>query len=92
MATSPGGYAYNEAVLSIPVNYENAAAVTPSDSTPLTHDAQALWIGGAGNVVVITVQGQTVTLSGVAAGTILPIAVSQVKATNTTATLIVALW
>ncbi|HEY7330151.1 MAG TPA: hypothetical protein VH592_21115 [Gemmataceae bacterium] len=73
-------------------SFGNAAAVTPSDSTPLTEAAAALWVGGAGNLVVITISGQTVTFSAVAAGTLLPISVSSVKSTGTTATLILALW
>lgn len=68
-----------------------AVAVTPSDSTVVA--ARALFIGGAGNVAIVAKSGDTaVTLSGVAAGTILPIAAYQVMSTNTTATLIVALY
>jgi hypothetical protein len=69
-----------------------AAAVTPSDSTDLPFWASALWIGGAGSVVLDTVGGNTeVVIAGVAAGTTLPIAAKRVRATGTTATLIVAL-
>lgn len=73
-------------------SFANASTVIPSDSTPLSEAAAALWVGGAGNVVLVTLNGQTVTLSSVPAGILLPIATSQVKSTNTTATLIVALW
>jgi len=69
---------------------EHAEAVTPSDSTDLTVVSRALWIGGAGNISVVMVSGATVTISGIAAGTILPIRVSRVRSTSTTATLIVA--
>jgi hypothetical protein len=68
-------------------------AITPNDSTDLTSSRiRSLWVGGAGNIAVIA-QGDSsaVTLSGVAAGSILPIAVKRVMATNTTATLIVGL-
>lgn len=70
----------------------NAAAVTPNDSTDLTTTARALWVGGAGDVSVITAGGDTVTLEGAAAGGIIPVCVSRVRATGTTATDIVALW
>jgi len=71
----------------------NAAAVTPDDSNDLTYMTRALWVGGAGNVTVIMQGGgAAVTFSGVTAGTVLPIRVSRVKSTSTTATLIVALW
>jgi hypothetical protein len=65
-------------------------AVTKSDDTVV--GCQALWVGGAGNVAVIA-EGDTsaVTISGVAAGTLLPIACYKVMSTNTTATLMVAI-
>lgn len=69
---------------------QDAVAVTPSDSTAVLF--RGLWIGGAGNVAIIGLLGDTaVTLSGVPAGTYLPIAVKRVMSTNTTATLIVGL-
>jgi hypothetical protein len=67
-------------------------AVTKSDSTvlPVT---RALWVGGAGDVAVIfTGDTAAVTLAGVAAGTMLPVQVTKVMSTNTTATSIVALY
>lgn len=74
----------------------NAVAVTPNDSTDLTYVTRGLFVGGAGNIVVImgdqAVDATTVTFTGVLAGTILPIAVRRVRATSTTATNIVALW
>lgn len=70
-----------------------AVAVTKSDSTILPDGIRALWIGGAGDVAVI-MAGDTaaVTLSAVPAGTMLPIQVSKVMSTNTTATLIVGCY
>jgi hypothetical protein len=66
-------------------------AVTPSDSTLV--NCRALWVGGTGALAVATQTGTAVTLSAVPAGTLIPIALDQgrVMATNTTATLIVAL-
>jgi hypothetical protein len=78
------------------VNYTSPAvggsAVTPSDTANLTKEARALWIGGGGNVKVITVDGSTITMVGVAAGSIIPVRVKRVFSTDTTATSIVALW
>ncbi len=68
----------------------NAAAVTPSDSVALTFASKRLWVGGAGNVTLITVGGATVTYTAVPAGTYLNVRANQVKATGTTATNIVA--
>lgn len=71
--------------------YRGAVAVTPHD-TNLIPVTRALYIGGAGNVVVRTVKGEQVTLTAVLAGTIYPIAVDRVLSTNTTATAILALY
>jgi hypothetical protein len=70
----------------------NAAAVTPNDSNDLAATSRAIYVGGAGNLAVITAGGQTVTFTGVLAGAILPIRASRVMLTNTTATSIMALW
>jgi hypothetical protein len=69
-----------------------ASAVTPSDSVDFSYPARALYIGGAGNVVVILEDETAVTFSGVPAGFILPVVCRRVNATDTTATLIVALF
>ena len=69
-----------------------AAAVTPSDSTDLTFVTRALYVGGAGTVVVDMAEtGTTISFVGVPAGTFLPLRVKRVRATSTTATSIVAL-
>lgn len=90
MANSiPGGY-FGTASLQDP--YNDAAAVTPSDSTPLGQVTRALYIGGAGNVTLITYAGNTVAFESVPVGTVIQIRTSQVKATGTTATNILALY
>jgi hypothetical protein len=72
---------------------ENAVTVTPHDSTDLTTATRALYIGGAGNISVETVGGQSaVVFVGLAAGTVLPLRVTRVNSTSTTATSIVALY
>jgi len=70
---------------------EYAAVVTPNDSVDLPLKARALFVGGAGNIAVVTRGGSSVTFTGVAAGSILPVAVNRVLATGTTATNIMAL-
>jgi len=69
----------------------SAVAVTPSDTVDLTYVSRELYVGGAGNVTAIMADGSTVLFSTVPAGTRLPIRVSRVKATGTTATLMVAI-
>lgn len=77
------------------------AAVTPSDTVNIpsvsTQDGSGnigcvLYVGGTGNLRVLTAGGDTVTFSNVQAGTFIPVQVLRVYATSTTATNIVALW
>lgn len=51
-----------------------------------------LYVGGTGNVSVITLGGEQITFNGIPAGTTLPIQVVKLRATGTTATLVNALW
>jgi hypothetical protein len=70
-----------------------AVAVTPDNTTDLaTGVTRALYVGGAGNLVVTMANGVDATFTGVAAGTYLPVRVGRVKATGTTATAILALY
>ena len=70
---------------------DRLVSVTPNDSTDIG-PFRGLWVGGAGNVAIIAANDSSaVTITGVAAGTILPIAGTRVMSTNTTATNIVAL-
>ena len=75
-----------------------AAAVTPSDTVNIpavtggTNNGCVLYIGGAGNVKVLTVGGDEVTFSSAQAGLVIPVQVLKVFSTGTTATNIVALW
>lgn len=77
-----------------------ANAVTPTDNARI-ETTRALYVGGAGNLVVKmadvdnpTVVGNTVTFTAVPAGTVLPIQVNCVMGagSGTTATSILALY
>jgi hypothetical protein len=74
--------------------FTGAYAITPSDVTQLTQ-TRALYVGGAGDIVVEMLNPQsvaaTVTFKAVAAGTVLQICVERVLSTGTTATLILGL-
>jgi len=70
----------------------NGEAVSTSDVYELTYVSRGLYVGGAGDVAVVLKGGQTLVFSGVPAGTILPVRAKQVKATGTTATLILSLY
>lgn len=70
---------------------EHAAAVTPSDSAELAHESRGIYVGGEGNLVLVTGMGETVTFANVPSGSLLPIRARRVLEA-TTATNIVALW
>lgn len=70
----------------------NAFAVTKSDTTVFARPTKALYVGGGGDVAVLLADDTAaVTFSAVPAGALLPIRVSKVLSTGTTATLILGL-
>jgi hypothetical protein len=76
-----------------------AAAVTPSNTDNIpsvsggTNDEGCiLYIGGTGNLKVLTIGGDEVIFYAVPAGTTLQVRVKRVFSTGTAATNIVALW
>jgi len=69
----------------------DAEAVTPSDTVNLSAPS-VIYVGGTGNVRVLTAQGTDVTFSGVPVGAVLPVQVIRVYSTNTTATLLVRVF
>lgn len=77
------------------VSAHDALAVTPSDSTvlPIT---RALYVGTGGTVVVVMAEAATAsttsTFTNVANGSVLPVQVSKVYSTGTTASSILALY
>ena len=78
-----------------------AADVTPSDTVDIPSVSRAggagnngcvLYCGVAGNIRVLTVGNDDVTLVGVNTGAFIPLQVKRVFATGTTSTNILALW
>jgi hypothetical protein len=79
-----------------PQTYNLARAVTPSDTVNFAQqvglpDASALYIGGAGVVAAVLPDDSVVNFTCVAAQ-LLPVHMKRVNSTNTTATLLVALY
>ena len=69
-----------------------AFAITPSDTVNLQNVA-VVFVGGAGNIRVMTANGDIVTFTGVVAGSVLPVQVLRVYATGgTTATSLVGIY
>ena len=78
-----------------------AAAVTPSDTVDIPsvssqdgrgNNGCVLYVGTGGSVRVLTVGGDDVTFVGINAGQFIPVQVTRVFATGTSASTIVALW
>ncbi len=63
-------------------------AITKSDTVDLPDRFCGFYVGGAGDVVVYTASGKTVTFSNVPAGAILPVSARRLMAA-TTATAVV---
>lgn len=75
------------------VSAHRASAVTTSNSTIYQQPTRALYIGSVGDLTVDMADGgSSVLFVGVQGGTILPIQVTRIYATGTTATSIVALY
>lgn len=62
-----------------------ASVVTPSDTVDLANPS-IIYVGVGGSVKVSTVQGDAVTFVGVLAGGVIPVQVTRVWATGTSAT------
>ena len=72
---------------------KNAAAITPSDSADLANVAQAIYVGGAGDLTVnMAGTGSAILFKAVPTGTVLNGQFARVKATGTTATNLVELY
>lgn len=71
--------------------YNNAITVVPSDSVPFAVSIKALYVGGAGDVTAVMLDGAVVVFKAVPLGTVLPITASRINSTATTATLMVGL-
>lgn len=76
------------ALLSLTVA-RDAQAVAKSDTTVYQPPLNGVWVGGVGDVTILTPNNPVpVLFSAVPAGTLLPIQAKQVMSTGTTATLL----
>lgn len=72
--------------------YNKSVAITPSDSADIpAGPPEAIYVGGAGVVVAAYADGTLGTFTCIA-GQVLPIKCKRINSTNTTATLLVALY
>lgn len=82
--------AFSRHIAGLDSPYENAALITPHDTTELTNATRAIYVGVAGHIRLTTVKGNDVLLENV------PVGVLRIRAklihTDTAATKLVALW
>lgn len=69
--------------------YNKFTVIVPSDSA--NQSFKALYVGGAGNAVVVDENGNTFTFSGLLVGNIYEISGTRVNSTSTTASLMIGL-
>lgn len=71
--------------------FVDGLAITTSDTLDLTYVTRGIYVGGAGDVTLITQGGTTLTFKAVPVGTVLNVRATRVKATLTTATNLIGL-
>lgn len=77
--------------MSSTVTGPKARAIVPSDTVNQPEGFVALYVGGAGNIVVVNQDNSNATFTAVPVGTQLLVAGKRVNATGTTATLLVGI-
>lgn len=87
--TMPDRFSSNAPSLTSPATH--AFAVTPNDGLDLPEATRALYVGAGGALALRLVSGQSVTFTGLAGGSILPVRADRVLATGTTASAILGL-
>ena len=65
--------------------------ITPNDSIDMTQTTRAIYVGATGNITANSINGTILTLVSVPQGTILPVRVNRIFASNTTAANLVGL-
>jgi hypothetical protein len=76
----------------------NANIFTAGSKAYIIYDAESpnegcvLYVGGTGDLSVMTAAGDTVLFTGILAGSFIPVQFVKLLSTNTTATLVLALW
>jgi len=66
-------------------------AVTPSDTAALSETTRGLYVGTSGHIAGLMASGGAVTFANVPSGTMLPVRLTKVMATGTTASNMVGL-
>ena len=69
----------------------DAFDISPNDAADISEVTRAIYVGSAGDLNVVTKAGTQLLFTGLSGGSVLPIPVSRVLATNTTADNIIGL-
>lgn len=72
--------------------FPGGAVAVSTASDNILAKISVIYVGGAGNVNVLTAQNDTVTFYGLNAGTVIPVQVVKVFSSGTTATNLVAIY
>ncbi len=79
-----------------PTRYNWGKAFTASDTVDFVEPngdyPDALWVGGAGNLTLVLIDGSTLALVAVPAGTLVPIQHKRVNAAGLTASNLISLF
>lgn len=70
----------------------NGFAITKHDTNYLAHATREIYVGGVGDVAVLTIGGDTFTFKAVPTGTRIAVQAVKVLATGTSATDLVGLY
>ena len=97
MAATDNSNTANKLVVETTWPAKFATAVTPDDNTDLTYVSRGIYVGVTGDLVVemegdVATSKAAITFVGVLAGSVLPIRVSRVRSTGTTAESILDLY
>lgn len=70
----------------------NGQVVTPSDEDELEYVSRAIYVGNGGDINIVTRDGTALLFENVQDGAVIPIRARQIKAEDTTATGIIAIF
>ena len=74
--------------LAFTMPYNDGFAITKSDTDELVQVTRGIYVGGAGNISLVTERGNTIVLKGALAGTILNVRAVKVLAATTATDLV----
>lgn len=82
---------YDKHASSLMAPADDGFAITPNDGADLARVPRSIYVGGAGNIALVTAKGTSLTFQGLSAGQVLPLRVNRVLSTGTTATNLIGL-